>query len=117
MKVLITGADGQLGRELRKLYPDAIGTSHDPSNMFYLQIEDQNAFEGWQDSSQPLKSGHHSSKPDHDHSCGHAVVRIHERHPIRRTSHVAPKGTERYLEMLRGPCGEPFRSWSTEPCF
>lgn len=43
MKVLITGADGQLGRELRKLYPDAIGTSHDPSNMFYLQIEDQNA--------------------------------------------------------------------------
>lgn len=43
MKVLITGADGQLGRELRKLYPDAIGTSHDPSKMFYLQIEDQNA--------------------------------------------------------------------------
>ncbi len=43
MKIVITGADGQLGRELMKLYPDAIGTSHDPSRMFYLPIENQDA--------------------------------------------------------------------------
>lgn len=36
---MITGANGQLGRELKKLYPDAIGTSHDPSSRFYFPLE------------------------------------------------------------------------------
>lgn len=43
MKIIIIGADGQLGRELRKLYPDAVGTSHDPSKKFYLPIENYDA--------------------------------------------------------------------------
>ncbi len=40
---MITGADGQIGRELMKLYPDAIGTSHDPSSKFYLPLENSDA--------------------------------------------------------------------------
>lgn len=40
---MITGADGQLGMELIKLYPEAIGTSHDPSSRYYLPLENPDA--------------------------------------------------------------------------
>lgn len=43
MKILITGAEGQLGRELMKLYPDSIGTSHDHSKRLYLPLENHDA--------------------------------------------------------------------------
>lgn len=39
MKIVITGSEGQLGRELMKLYPTAIGASHCPSKANYLPIE------------------------------------------------------------------------------
>jgi dTDP-4-dehydrorhamnose reductase len=43
LKVLITGSEGQLGRELIKLYPDSVGTSHAPSKPSYLPVENQDA--------------------------------------------------------------------------
>lgn len=43
MKIVITGAEGQLGRELMKLYPDSIGTSHDHSKRLYLPLENHDA--------------------------------------------------------------------------
>ena len=43
MKTLIIGSEGQLGRELMKLYPDSIGTSHVPSKESYLPMEDEDA--------------------------------------------------------------------------
>lgn len=43
MKMLIIGSEGQLGRELTKLYPDSIGTSHVPSKASYLQIENEDS--------------------------------------------------------------------------
>lgn len=43
MKTLIIGSEGQLGRELMKLYPDSIGTSHVPSKASYLPIENEDS--------------------------------------------------------------------------
>ncbi|MEM4067734.1 MAG: NAD(P)-dependent oxidoreductase [Candidatus Micrarchaeaceae archaeon] len=43
MKILILGSEGQLGRELLKLYPESYGTSHNPSKSNYLPIEQKGA--------------------------------------------------------------------------
>jgi len=53
MKILITGAEGQLGRELMKLYPDSVGTSHDHSKRLYLPLENHDAIVNLMASEEP----------------------------------------------------------------